>query len=333
MDRREFLVAAAAGSFALALDPLALAARLKGSPVALVTADLESHVVVVDLETARPINRIETAPGPRAIEYVRGRFGSAVLVVHTEHGVVSLIGAESLSVRRSELEAFESPRYACARPRDRFIGAPLIAYVTDSAAEEIVALDLLGRGKVLWRTRVPGPARHISISPDGRTIWTVLGTKADRLAVVDTGDPQRPRFARTVRPPFLAHDVVFAPDGEHVWVTSGSERQIAIYRRGSRSPVRLLAADAPPQHVAFAGGRAFVASGDDGTIRVHRQDGTLVDETEVPVGSYNVCFGARRGVTPSLSRGTVAVLDSRGRVRATRKIARAAHDACVVGGA
>jgi hypothetical protein len=331
MDRREFLLAgAAAVPLALALDPLALAARLKGSPVALVTADLESHVVVVDLETARPIRRIDTGPGPRAIEHIDGRFGSAAIVAHTDHGVVSLIGTESLSIR-AELAAFQAPRYACGGRRDRVLGRPVIAYVTDSTAEEVVTVDVLGRGRVLWRTRVPGPARHISISPDGSTIWTALGTKAERVAVLDASDPRRPQLVRTIRPPFLAHDVVFAPDGRHVWVTSGSERRIALYRGDSRAPERMILADAPPQHVAFAGGRAFVASGDGGTVRRHRPDGALVKEARVPVGSYNVAFGAGRLVSPSLGMGTISVLDPDGHVRAVRRVAKAAHDACILG--
>jgi hypothetical protein len=92
----------------------------------------------------------------------------------------------------------------------------------------------------------------------------------------------------------------------------------------------MLAADSPPQHVTFAGARVFVASGDDGTVRRHRLDGERVRETRVPVGSYNVTFGSGRIVTPSLAQGTVSLLDRNGRVRAVRRIARAAHDACVV---
>jgi DNA-binding beta-propeller fold protein YncE len=327
VDRREFLVAAGALPIALALGPQASSARAKGTPLALVTADLESHVVVVDLATGSPLSRIETGPGPRAIEYIRNSFGTGVVVAHTEYGIVSLIGAESLSVRRSELDRFQEPRYVCGRPSGRR-DEPLIAYVTDSAAEEVVAVDVLGRGKVLWRTRVPGPARHISISPDGRTIWTALGTKAARIAVLDASDPRHPRLVRTITPPFLAHDVVFSPDGRTVWVTSGDERRIALYR-GQR-PVRFVAAGAAPQHVTFSRTKAFVASGDDGTLRRHRLDGELIREARVPVGSYNVCFGWDRVVTPSLDQGTVSVLDRNGRVRAVRKIARAAHDACVV---
>ncbi len=332
MDRRTFLAAAAAGSVALAADPWVVAATAKGNPVALVTADLESHVVVVDLETARPLAHIDTGPGPRAIEYIEGRFGRAVLVVHTEHGVVSIIGAESLSVRRAELDAFETPRYVCGRPLARVVGQPVIAYVTDSTREEVVTVDVLGHGKVLWRTRVPGPARHISISPDGLTIMTVLGTAAERVAVLDCSDPRRPTLVRTFTPPFLAHDIVFAPDGESVWVTSGSERRIALYGSRFRKPARIIAADAPPQHVAFAGGKAFVASGDDGTLLRHRLDGELVRKTRVPLGSYNVTFAAGSLVTPSLGAGTVSLLDRNGRIRIVRRVARAAHDACILPG-
>ena len=327
MDRREFLAAAGAGSLALVVDPLAVVARAKGYPRALVTADLESHVVVLDLARARVVSRIRTGPGPRAIEHVRSPRGSAVLVAHSEHGVVTLIGSESLSVR-AELDAFEEPRYACST-HDRAVGRTAMGYVTDSAAEEIVTVEVTGCGKVLWRTRVPGPARHISISPDGRMIWAVLGNAAARIAILDASDPRRPRLVRTIAPPFRAHDVVFAPDGRTIWVTSGDERRIALYR-GEHRPARLLDAGSPPQHVAFTREKAFVASGDDGSVRRHRLDGSLVREVPVATGSYNVAFGFGRLVTPSLGQGTVTLLDRNGSVAAVRQVARAAHDACVV---
>jgi len=319
MDRRQFIAAAAAGSFALTVDPRALAARLGGTPVAYVTADLESHVAVVDLETAEVVRLIRTGLGPRSIESMYDRIA---VVAHTKHGVVTLLDAATSRIR-AELDGFEAPRYTAVNPRH-----PL-AYITDSASEEVVVLDA-ERGRVLWRTRVPGPARHVSISPDGRTLWTALGTAASRVAVLDTSDPRRPKLVRTVSPPFLAHDVVFAPDGRTVWVTSGSEPRLALFHDGR--PVRILAAGSPPQHVTFASEKAFVASGDDGTVRRHRLDGELVRETRVPLGSYNVTFGWNRLVTPSLGEGTLSLLDRNGRMQAVRKVARAAHDACIVFG-
>jgi len=60
-------------------------------------------------------------------------------------------------------------------------------------------------------------------------------------------------------------------------------------------PVAVLGALGAPQHIAFAGRRALVASGADGVVRLHRLDGELVDEARVPVGSYNVSFGDGAG--------------------------------------
>ena len=320
MNRREFVLTAGAAALWLTrVAPSAFASRLGGTPLVYATADLESHVVVLDLETARVVDRIRTGPGPRSIEAVRG---TVAVVAHTDHGVVSLLDAVSGRLR-AELEGFTSPRYTAVHPRLPYV------YVTDSEREEVVVLDT-DRARIVGRARVPGPARHVSLSPDGRTLWTALGTKAARIAVLDTRDARRPKLDRTLSPPFLAHDVVFAPGGRAVWVTSGSERRVAIYRNGD-SP-RFLSAGAPPQHVAFGRARAFVASGDDGTVRRHRLDGALVREARVPVGSYNVTFDWSGLVSPSLATGTVSVLDRNGRVRAVRTVARAAHDACIVFG-
>jgi protein NirF len=320
VDRRRFLLTAASGTLALASGPRALASRLGGAPVAFVTADLESHVAVVDLTNRELVRRIRTAPGPRSIESVHDRLA---VVGHSEHGVVTVLDAATSRIR-AELDRFEQPRYAAIHPQ-----RPL-AYMTDSAAEEVVVVDA-ERGRTRARARVPGPARHVSLSPDGRTLWTVLGNASPRVAVLDTSDPLRPRLVRTIAPPFLAHDVVFSPDGRTVWVTSGEEHRIALYSR-ERRPRRVLAAGAPPQHVAFARQKAFVASGDDGTIRRHTLAGDRVREARVPVGSYNVTFGWGRVISPSLAAGTLSVLGRDGRVAAVLGVARAAHDACIVVG-
>jgi DNA-binding beta-propeller fold protein YncE len=321
MDRRRFLAAAAAVPVGLAFPTRALGSALGGmSPVALVTADADSHIAVLDLHSGDVVERVPTVTGPRSIESVHGE---AAVVGHTAVGVVSILSTEGGVALRAELDRFDEPRYTAVHPRAR------LAYVTDSAREEVVTLDT-DRARVVARARVPGPARHISISPDGRTIWTALGNAASRVAVLDSRNPRRPRLARTIAPPFPAHDVVFAPDGRAVWVTSGSERVIGLYRPGSRRAARVVEAHAPPQHVTFAREKAFVASGDDGTVRRHRADGSLVREACVPVGSYNLTFDWGCLVTPSLGRGTVTFLDANGRVRQTRTIARTAHDACIV---
>jgi DNA-binding beta-propeller fold protein YncE len=323
VNRRRFLVAALATPAALALDPVrALEASSGGAAVALATADLESHVVAVELATGRVVRRVRTAPFPRSVE--ASAFGQ-VLVGHVPTGVVTILEAASLAVR-AELRGFREPRYTAMHP-----GEPL-AYVTDSGLEQVVAIDL-DRGTVVHRTPVPGPARHVSTN--GMALWTALGSAAARIAVLDVSMPRRPRLVRVLDPPFPAHDVVLAPDGGHAWVTSGAQNALAVYRLAGGAP-RVLATGAPPQHVAFSDSSAYVACGQDGTVQRRRLDGTPVRAVRVPHGSYNVTFGSSLEtfgrpavVTPSLNEGTIAVLSPAGDVRLVRKVTGSAHDACV----
>jgi hypothetical protein len=318
VDRRSFLAGAAAVPIGLALDPAAFAGRLGGRPTALVTADLEGHVAAVELTTGRVLRRIATVDGPRSIEAGGGR----AIVAHTTEGVVTLLDADSLRVVRV-LRSFAAPRYTAVHPRGDH------AYVTDSARGELVTIEL-DRGRVVHRLDLGGPARHVSVDRMGRTLWTALGTKARALAIVDVSRPARPRSVARLRPPFLAHDVGFAPRGGRVWVTSGDRGALALYGAGTREVVARLPADAPPQHVTFVGRRACVTSGDDGTLRVQRLDGRRLRLTRVPGGSYNVQQGLGSVLTPSLSQGTLCVLDAQGRLLRRMAVARSSHDACVV---
>ena len=161
-------------------------------------------------------------------------------------------------------------------------------------------------------------------------MWAALGSSASAIAVVDVSRPTHPRLRRLVRPPFLAHDVAFSPSGRRVWVTAGRDRRLVVMPAAGGHQV-VLDADQAPQHVSFGNGVAFVASGDGGSMRVHDlADGRVRHVARVPLGSYNVQAGAGSIVTPSLASGRLTVLDRAGRVRREVKVARAAHDACVL---
>ena len=113
-------------------------------------------------------------------------------------------------------------------------------------------------------------------------------------------------------------------------MTSGDSRRLAIYDDHALRLVRTLRGDAPPQHVTFLGGRAFVTSGDDAVLRVHALDGRLLRSAPVPVGSYNVEEGFGMIFTPSLSRGTLCTFSARGAAIDQTRVARSSHDACFV---
>jgi DNA-binding beta-propeller fold protein YncE len=318
MDRRDFLVAVAA-PLLLGAAP-ALARSTGGTPLALVTADLESSVVAVDVSTGRVHRRLPTPADPRSIESI-GIFGA--LVAHTAGGRMTLIDSE---LRIHAISgSFGAPRYTAVSPDRR------LAYVTDSTREEIVVVDVRGR-RITGRVAVGGPCRHLGVDRDGTRLWVALGNKADRIAVLSLAEARRPRLVRTIRPPFLAHDVGFTPGGRRVWVTSGDRGRIAIYEAATGELVRTLPGDAPPQHVTFMGDRAFVTSGDDAVLRVHALDGRLLRSAAVPVGSYNVQHGHRWILTPSLSQGTLCSFTARGAPLHELRVARSSHDACFIVG-
>jgi hypothetical protein len=204
------------------------------------------------------------------------------------------------------------------------------AFVTDSGSGEVAVIDLQ-RGRVVRRVEVGALARHVTVDPSGRRLWISLGSSASAIAVVDIGDPVRPRLVRTVHPPFLVHDVGFSPSGRRVWLTAGREPRLAIYRADGHGPVRLMRGDLAPQHITFGPALAYVASGEGRSLHVHSlTDGRLLRAARIPIGSYNVQRGAGIVLTPSLNTGTLTFLDRHGRVRASPRVAVAAHDACVI---
>ena len=320
MDRRGFLAAAAA-PLLLGVAPPAFARRSGGSPFALVTADLESSIVVVGLPTGRIVRRLATPADPRSIESIGG---TGAVVAHTSSGRVSLVDS-SLGVH-SIRGPFDAPRYTAVSDDLRF------AYVTDSGRHEVAVVDLRAR-RVVRRVPVGGPARHLTLDVLGRRLWVVLGSKSAEIAIVGLDHPRGPRVIDRVRPPFLAHDVGYEPHGAHVWVTSGDRGRLAIYDDHSLRLVKTLRGDAPPQHVTFLDGRAFVTSGDDALLRVHALDGRLVRSAAVPAGSYNVQQGFGMIFTPSLSQGTLCTFSARGAPLERLHVARSSHDACFVNAA
>jgi DNA-binding beta-propeller fold protein YncE len=316
VNRREFVAAAAS----LPLAVRSGRAFAGGTPVALVTADTESRVVALDVSDGRVLRSIPTLPGPRSIEAAGA--GTVAVVCHTALAAVTIVDTARLRVA-GVLRDFAEPRYTAAHPDGRH------AYVTDSAASEVVAVDVIRR-RTLGRVRVGLWARHVTLDPAGQTLWVGLGTAARSLAVVDVSDPARPRLVRHVTPPFGAHDVGWLPGGERVWVTSGESRSMAVFARDG-TPLVQLPAGAPPQHVSFGRGVAYVTSGDDGTLDVHDlRTGRVLRRTRVPVGSYNVQHEGSYVLTPSLVFGTLCILGDGGSVLRERRVAASSHDACLV---
>jgi DNA-binding beta-propeller fold protein YncE len=295
VDRREFIMRSAAVSLGLR----------RTAPVALVTCDEEARLALVDLRTFRILGHVATPPDPRAVETV----GDVAVVCHTAAGAGSVVDRTRV---RHVVRGFVEPRYVAAHPDGRH------AFVTDSGRSGVALLDTR-HGVVAGTVSLSGWARHLTISPDGSRLCVGLGSASEHVSFVRT----RPfRHEGDLAPGFLAHDVGFAPDGR-LWITSGASRLLAV------GDVH-HSADLAPQHVTFGNGRVFVTSGDSGTLHVQAHDGRVLTRTAIPVGSYNVQFSHGRVVTPSLSRGTLTILDAAGRRLAIVQVSSSCHDACVL---
>ena len=322
MRRRAFLATLAGAPLLLRTDPAAFAHMLGGLERAVVTADLAAELVVVSPQTGRVLGRVPTAGGPRSIQTV----GFDAVVAHTALGRLSIVGGREPRVRRT-VEGFEQPRYTAGSPDGRY------AYVTDSGRGELVTVELK-TGRITARTRVGGPARHLSISANGRWLWVALGSSAERIVVLELVNRARPYARHTFTTPLPVHDVAIEPRGRRVWVSSGlhGNDELLVYDAAARSVLVRLPAGAPPQHVSFGMNAAFVTSGDDGVLRVFSLGPRpkLLRATPVPRGSYNVQASGGTVLTPSLTEGTLCVLDDRGRAYVRERIAASSHDACLL---
>ena len=319
MNRREFLGAAVAAPF-VARAGLADGVGIRARAVALVTADAERRVVVVDLASGRVLKHITVGAGPRSIEVVAD--GRMAVVGHFNDRLISIIDLRTLQLV-GEIGDIGEPRYTAAHRDGRH------AHVTDSARGELVTLDLQSR-RIVARVDIGAFARHVTIDPSGRRVLAALGSRAPKIAIVDVDNPLRPRLVRLLHAVDAAHDVAATPNGRLAWISSGATRRVAIHDLATTRLLTTVDAGHWPQHIAHLGGLTYVTSGDDGTLAVFETaTGRRVRSHTVPEGSYNVVAATGHVATPSLDQGTLTILPPGGRRARVVPVAKHAHDACI----
>ena len=196
VNRRRFLT--------LATAPFVLpAASAFGStaPRGLVTCDTESRIAVVRarrrsrarIDPRRARAEVDRARRPRP----RARVPYGKRPPHDRRQPDSSV--------RHVLHGFEAPRYTARHPDG------VHAFVSDSGRGLLAAVDIW-RGQVLGTVQLGGPARHLSLAPDGRTLWTSLGSSASQVAVVDVlGSGQARGSFVSFRRPSSRMTSVFSP--------------------------------------------------------------------------------------------------------------------------
>jgi DNA-binding beta-propeller fold protein YncE len=290
-------------------------------PEALVTAESDNRLLVVDLRSGRVMRRVPLPAGP---EYVAPKPGFAV-VVSTGAGAVTLLDGDPLRVARM-LRGFRSPHLTAISPDGEY------AYVTDDAGGKLTVIRL-SDARIIDTVRVGAGAHHLTISPDGRRVWIALGESARTIVTLTTCmttcvasprvDPGRPRIVGRFDPGFPAHDLSFTPDGRRAWISSAAGN-VAVFRARDHRLLFSVPVGPPPQHITFDGTYAYLTSGYGSMIeKVATSTGRVLKRASAPHGSFEADAGDGFVAAASLLRGTLAIYSPRLRLLHVLKLAPA----------
>jgi DNA-binding beta-propeller fold protein YncE len=304
---------------AAAISATTLAALTPVRSLALVTAETENRLVVVDLANGQVRRRVALPADP---EYVAAG-GGVIVVVSASAGAVTLLDRSSLRVVKV-LRGFGLPHIPAIAPDGKF------AYITDDARGTLTVIRLTD-ARVVGRISVGANAHHLSFRPDERQVWLALGQSARTIVIVDTANPARPRVVGRFDPGYQAHDLLFTPDGRRIWITSASGPEIGVFNARSHRLSFQVPGGAPPQHVVFDGPYAYVTSGYGGQIeQVQLATGRVLKTASTPYGSFDLAAADGFVVTSSLLRGTLAIYDTQLHRLRVLQIAPAAEDVAIL---
>jgi len=268
--------------------------------IALVTAERRNEVVAVSLPTGRVLRRVHVAADPTTV--AAGRNSPAV-VISPGSGRVTLLLVPTLQPI-AVLRGFRSPQIATIMRGGAF------ALVTDGAAGTVSSIQL-AEHRVMNRVEVGRGAHHLALSPDNRKAWVALGETATTIVVLRS-EPRGLRVIGRLHPPVAAHDLAFAPNGRTVWVTSATAPFVSVLDARTGTMVARVPAGRAPQHIVFAGARAYITSGYGASIEmVDARTRTVLRTVRLPYGSFNLAAFGDVIVTTSLLNGRVTVLHTR----------------------
>jgi DNA-binding beta-propeller fold protein YncE len=275
----------------------------------------------VGLPAGRVIHEVSLSGDPSYVDADR----LVVVVVSSGSGGVTLLDRRSLRVIKV-FHGFTSPHIPAISPDRRY------AYVTDDGSGELSVIGLDDH-TLVSRVFVGSGAHHLAFSPDERQVWVALSQAARTITVLRTvapgrsADPGHPRVVGYFHPGFLAHDLLFSPGGRQVWITSADGASVAVFRASTRRLMWRIPAGAPPQHIAFANGFAYITSGYGSSIeQVSLDTGRVIRQVYAPYGSFDLDAGGGYVVTSSLLEGTLAIYDEGLQLLHVRRLAPSTED-------
>ena len=275
------------------------APRRAAIPVrALVTAETENRLLVVELPSGRVVQRIGLPSDPEDV--AASPTGGVVVVTSAAAGKVTLLEGRPLRAVKI-IGGFGAPHIVEIAPDGEY------AYITDDAHGTVTVIDLAKR-RVSSTIPVGAGAHHLCFDVKDHDAWVALGESARMLVLLSTQDPGHPRVAGHFPPPFPVHDLGCSSDGPRVWLTSATGPDVTVFDGFDYGVVFRVPVGPPPQHVVLQAGSAYLTSGYGGSIeRVDASTGRILARASSPYGSFELAAGGGYVVTSSLLRGTLAI--------------------------
>ena len=267
-------------------------------PQALVTAETENRLLVVNLLSGRVTRSVTLPADPENIALAGN--GGVVVVVSPRAGKVTVLDRVTLRPIKT-FGGFDDPQIAAISPDRRHL------YVTDDTRGTVTAIRLSDLA-VTSTVSVGAGAHHLAFSRDQHRVWVALGQSASQVSILDTTNLDHPHLIGHFSPGFPAHDLSFTPDGRRVWISSAAGPDVTVFSTPNLRPLFRIPVGTPPQHIAFAGNYAYLTSGYGGTIeKVDVATGRVIIRTSAPYGSFELDAADGYVATSSLLRGTLAI--------------------------
>lgn len=302
-------VATVASAKPTALPAPAAAAR--PAPVlseqALVTAETENRLLVVDLPSGRVVRRIALPPDPEDVAAAPPDWGQrrfAVVSSPAARQVSLLEGATFRPVKT--FGGFAAPHIVELWP----VVGGYDAYVTDDARGTLSVIDLRRR-RVTSTIHVGAEAHHMGLDYIHQTAWVALGESASTIVILSTENVTHPRVTARFDPGFKVHDLAVQDVGDdalRLWITASDRRDVTVLDGIDQQVLFRVPVGPPPQHVALTERYAYLTSGYGSTIeQVDVNTGHIVHRARTPYGSFELAADSRYVVVSSLLRGTLAI--------------------------
>jgi DNA-binding beta-propeller fold protein YncE len=289
-------------------------------PQALVTAEVQNRLLVVDLPSGHVARRVTVPADPEDLATLGN--GGVVVVVSSRAGRVTVLDRATLRLIKT-FGGFDEPHIAAISPDGAY------AYVTDDTRGTLTVIRLSDM-TITSTVLVGRGAHHISFSPDQHRLWIALGESASQISILDTTNPNHPRVIDRFIPGFPAHDLSFSPSGGQVWITSAAGPDVTVFAARNHRLLFRVPVGAPPQHLVFEGRYAYLTSGYGGTIeKVNVVTRRVIARASAPYGSFELAASDGFVATSSLLRGTLAIYNNELRLIRVVTLATAAREVAI----